>query len=319
MPPRPGAPGQGPPAAIAEARDSWTGIPARTFRSRIETTSMVQLYSASLRAPLTLLPPRLGRFASIIVLLSISVGCTSDAPPTFSNPVAVSSSAASLLNLSFGAGPLYSGLPVQAEARLAQMPKVAVTVRLTSNDPDATVPATLAFPAGSTAQPFTITTRGSGTVKTITLSGVIADGDVTVERRDFQLTLTPAPFGLSSLTAPYENFGAGSSMFLTARLGAAAPAGGAAMTLSTADPNLLFNGRNPLTVTIPQNQTSTTIILSSTNIAAPHDAVITGTSGGQTRTLTLHLTPNFVFISVTDPARHPGVLSSRYDPPDDVL
>jgi hypothetical protein len=156
-------------------------------------------------------------------------------------------------------------------------------VGLTSgNQTVATVPASVVVPAGSASATFAISTAGV-TTSTIVTIGATAGG-VT---RNADLTVLPAAntaVSLSSLTVSPTAVQGGASVTGTATLTAPAPAGGALVTLSSANTAV---ATLPTGITVPAGSTSATFTITTIAASASTPVTISATFGGTTRTTVL--------------------------------
>jgi hypothetical protein len=175
-------------------------------------------------------------------------------------------------------------------ARLtAAAPSGGAVVTLSSNNTNAaTVPSSVTIPAGSTSATFTITSRAVTTATSVTVSGVY--GGVT---RTGTLTVNvpgaPATATLSSLSiSPTSVTGGSANAQGTATLSAAAPSGGTVVTLSSNNSNA---ATVPASITIAAGATSGTFTVTSRTVTTSASVIISGASGGVTRTGTLTVNP----------------------------
>jgi len=167
----------------------------------------------------------------------------------------------------------------------AAAPTGGVQVTLSSANPAAaSVPATVTVAAGASAKTFTITTSA---VTSTTVVGLTASyAGVT---KSAAITVTPAPApppaALSALTLTPSTVVRGGASTGRVTLTAAAPAGGATVTLSSAKPSV---ATVPLTVTVPAGQTTATFTVSSSTSTNKNTSVtISATWTGVTKTATL--------------------------------
>jgi len=94
--------------------------------------------------------------------------------------------------------------------------------------------------------------------------------------------------GISSLAVSPSTVAGGTSSTGTATLSAAAPAGGATVTLASSNPAVVGV---PASVTVPAGAASTSFAITTTTVAASTALSISGTFGGVTRTAVLTVTP----------------------------
>ena len=103
----------------------------------------------------------------------------------------------------------------------------------------------------------------------------------------------PPPVSLASLDVSPPSVTGGGTATGTATLSAAAPAGGAQVSLSSDNPSVTV----PASVTVAQGETSATFSVTTSTVAQTTSATITGSFGGATRTASLTVTPAAAVIS----------------------
>jgi len=168
----------------------------------------------------------------------------------------------------------------------APAPAGGATVRLSSSNGAASVPSSVTVAAGATSGSFTVSTTAVAASTTITIS--VSYGGAT---RSASLTLNPAPPPpptLSSLTLnPTSVVGGLQSSTGTVTLSAPAPAGGAAVRLSSS------NGAAsvPSSVFVPAGATRATFTVNTSIVLVPTSSTISASYNGTTRTasLSVHL------------------------------
>ncbi len=155
-------------------------------------------------------------------------------------------------------------------------------VSLTSNNPAATVPASVTVPSGSTSATFTVNTN---TVAITTPVSISASYSGTGQSG----TLTVSPQSVSSLIlAPSSGVG-GTSSTATVTLAAPAPAGGAVVTLSSSN---TAAAQVPVSVTVAANAAAATFTVTTTPVAADTPVTISATYGNtQTASFTVIAPP----------------------------
>ena len=158
----------------------------------------------------------------------------------------------------------------------------AVVALASSNTAAATVPGGVTVPAGSTTATFAVATSAVTTPTTVTISAT--GGGAT---RSAQLTVTPAAT-LTSLSVQPTNIPGGSTASGTVTLSAPAPAGGAVVTLSSAN---TAAATVPASVTVPSTSTTATFPVTAKAVTTSTTVTITATLGGATRTATLTVNP----------------------------
>src|SRR6266481_3440572 len=165
-------------------------------------------------------------------------------------------------------------------------PAGGAQVVLASNNGVASVPSSVAVPAGATSATFVVSTSAVAASTTVAISA--AYGGVT---RSASLTVTPAPPPaptLSSLTLnPTSVIGGVQSSTGTVTLSGPAPAGGAQVALSS------NNGAAsvPSSVAVPAGATSATFTANTSPVTASTSVTISAAYAGVTRAASLTVTP----------------------------
>lgn len=144
----------------------------------------------------------------------------------------------------------------------------AVVTLASSNTGAAQVPATVTVSAGSTSTTFTVTTSAVGTTTTSSISATYGT--------TASATLTVNAVQLSSLSLSPTSVVGGNNSTGTVRLSAAAPTGGAVVTLSSSN---TVAATVPASVTVPAGSTSATFTVTTLGVAASTSSTITGTLG----------------------------------------
>ncbi|HKB10154.1 MAG TPA: hypothetical protein VKD69_05860, partial [Vicinamibacterales bacterium] len=251
-------------------------------------------------------------FSQLPPSVTVFTGSTS-ASFAFVTSTSVPATTAVSLSAAYGASAASLGLTVSPAA--ASMPPLvnvtlspaAVTggssstgtVTLQSAAPGGGAAVQLFSSSGAAAVPASVTVQGGATSATfpITTTSVTADTAVTITgllRLSAATSLTVKASGVAtgpSLSAialnPASVIG-GSSSQGTATLTAAAPAGGAVVTLSSSDTAV---ATVPASVTVAAGATSATFSVATTAVTTAMAATISGAFGGATRTASLNVTP----------------------------
>ena len=195
---------------------------------------------------------------------------------------------ASLTSVAVSPSSVVGGSNAQGTVTLtAAAPTGGASVTLSSSSNAATVPGTVTVPAGSTSATFPVTTSSVTTSTPVTLSGVYAG--VT---RSASLTVTPpapppAPASLSSVAVSPSSVVGGSNAQGTVTLTAAAPTGGASVTLSSSSNAATVPG----TVTVPAGSTSATFPVTTSSVTTSTPVTLSGVYAGVTRSASLTVTP----------------------------
>jgi Beta-propeller repeat len=163
-------------------------------------------------------------------------------------------------------------------------PAGGVVVTLASSNINAaTVPAAVTVPANATTATFAIATKVVIAVKAVTIkatsSGVI---------KKATLTVNPPAAGLADVSVNPAAVTGGANSTGTVTLGAAAPAGGAVVTLAS---NNLNAATVPAAVTVPANATTATFPIATNAVTAVTAVTITATYNGVAKTATLTVNP----------------------------
>ena len=159
---------------------------------------------------------------------------------------------------------------------------------LTSSNPSvASVPASVRVPAGGSSATFTVTTH-SVAVSTPVWVTVWSEGngDHPILWVDPGAPGPPGAVTLSSLALNPSSVSGGSPSQGTVTLSGAAPAGGAAVTVSSGGSAASV----PTTVTVPAGATTASFAITTSSVTSSTPVTITASFGGATRTATLTVT-----------------------------
>ena len=162
-------------------------------------------------------------------------------------------------------------------------PAGGIGVSLSSNLPgSASVPASVTVPAGATSATFPVTTFPVDNT-TVTLTATL--GSTTLFAA---LSITSAPsVTVTSLTLSPTSVTGGASSTGTVTLSAAAPSGGAVVSLSDNS----AAASEPASVTVPAGSTSQTFTVTTSAVSSPTAVTISGSFGGGTARGTLTVNP----------------------------
>ena len=213
-------------------------------------------------------------FTATLIAALFTVQCSSSGSPT-----AATNGRSDVASVTLNTSSLAAGSTAQGTVTLAAAaPASGATVTLTSsNAAVATVPASIAIAAGSTSAAFTVTAVAAGTATiTATFNGTSGQSAA--------LTVTRGA-ALSSIALSAPAVVGGSTVNATATLTAAAPAGGAVVSLSSADPVTV-----PPSVTVPAGATTTAFTILTRAVGGTIAATITGSYGGASASATLSVT-----------------------------
>ncbi len=219
-------------------------------------------------------------FAALAAMLVI--GATTIQCGGSGSPAAPSNGSPAVSGVTLSAAVLHEGGTAQATVSLtASAPAGGVTVALsTSNAAVATVPTPVLVPAGSSSAMFGVTALSAGTAMiTASLNGSTG--------RSPMLTVTAGEaVVLRSISLSAASVVGGEFVTGTATLSAAAPAGGAVVSLAGSDPIHV-----PESVTVPAGSTSATFMVMSRLVGGTMPAEVTGSYGGASASVTLAVTP----------------------------
>lgn len=162
-------------------------------------------------------------------------------------------------------------------------PDGGITVKITSNNGAATVPATVTVPAGVSSTTFPITTKPVTTLTVTNLTAML--NGVTVLAT---LSIRP-PAALSTIVITPANVVGGTvNATGTITLSDVAPAGGGPVTLASNKPTA---ATVPATVVVPEGSTSTTFTITSKVVTVSTPVTVTGKYLTVTKTATVTVDP----------------------------
>ncbi|MEO8265678.1 MAG: hypothetical protein ABI706_09240 [Ilumatobacteraceae bacterium] len=163
-------------------------------------------------------------------------------------------------------------------------PAGGIAVGLSSSLPgSASVPASVAVPAGATSAAFTVTTFPVDNT-TVSLAATL---DSTTLFAALSITKAAPSVTLTSLTLSPITVVGGASSTGTVRLSAAAPTGGAVVSLSDNS----AAASEPVSVTVPAGSTSRTFTVTTSAVSSQTAVGISGSFGGGTASATLTVNP----------------------------
>ena len=179
----------------------------------------------------------------------------------------------------------------------ARAPAGGVTVMLSSTDAAvAAVPANVTVAAGATSASFSISTSARTSNTSVRILATLDDAT----RNATLFVYVPTTFlGISLPTTTGGTPWAGG----TVHLSAPAPAGGAAVELSSSDPAI---ATVPGSVTVQAGAWYASFRISTISVAAPTSVTISGAYGGVTRSAQLTLTPPSLYSLSLSPTSVPG-------------
>lgn len=210
-----------------------------------------------------------------------------------------------LVALTFRSTSIQGGSVATGTATLSgPAPDGGLTVSLNSGSPDATVPATVTIPAGSTSAQFQVQTRETAA---IVLADISANA-VGSSPQTTQLTIQPPVISVSGLSVNPSSVQGGQSAVAVVTLSHPAPAGGMAVNLSSNHPQAqvipslsVAPGATTAEISIRTNTTGT-----SSAVEAMLSAVVGSTPARSTKLTIRPIQVNVSGVSLTSPAVQSG-------------
>ena len=162
-------------------------------------------------------------------------------------------------------------------------PSGGVVVSLASGSSSASVPGSVTVTAGATTASFTVTTTSVTTTTTAVITATLGSSSMQAS-----LTISPqATATLSSLTLNPTRVSGGNNSTGTVTLTAAAPSGGAVVTLSSRNTSVVTV---PSSVTVEAGTTSASFTVSTQRVSSNTNVIISATYAGTTKNKTLTVT-----------------------------
>ena len=223
--------------------------------------------------------------AQSLVTISVSGGGVTRSAPLTLYPALPALTALTVNPTSVAGGATATGSVGLASAA----PAGGVAVNLGSNLPlTASVPASVTVPAGATSANFTVTTFPSALTSvqlSAALNNLFQFAAITVGPSP-----PPPPTGptLSALSLSPTSVTGGSASTGSVTLSAAAPGGGAAVSLSGNSGATTV----PASVTVPAGASSANFTVTTTSVTASTSATVSAVFGGVTRTAALTVNPS---------------------------
>jgi hypothetical protein len=214
----------------------------------------------------------------VVVAALVSSQCTGSSSPTAATTTATTPAVSSV---TLTATSLAIGASGQGTVTItAAAPTGGTSVSLSSSNPAvASVQTPVVVAAGSTTAAFTVTAIAAGTV---TISASFNGGS----RQSPTLIVTAgAPVTLSSISLSMASVVGGNPVIGTVTLSAAAPAGGAMVSLSGGDPVTV-----PATVTVPTGSASATFTISTRAVGGTIVGTVSASYGGSSASAMLSVT-----------------------------
>ncbi|HVR40567.1 MAG TPA: discoidin domain-containing protein, partial [Thermoanaerobaculia bacterium] len=189
---------------------------------------------------------------------------------------------ATILSLALAPQTITGSSTAAGTIRLSAPASAAVAIRVTSSSTSATVPAYVLVPSGASAEQFNITTTSpaSDTTATIVASAGASSQNAT-------LTILSTNASLTNITIDSPSLEGGQLTNAHVILGAAAPASGAVVMLTSSDTSLVSV---PASVTVQPGATQATFTIITQRVGANSSASISGFYGASAAA-TILLTP----------------------------
>jgi hypothetical protein len=206
---------------------------------------------------------------------------TAPPPSPNPNPTPTPSPTVTLSSLALNPASVTSGASAQGTVTLsAAAPSGGAVVTLSSSQPSvATVPSSVTIAAGSTTATFTVTTAAVSSTAATNIGALY--GGVT---KIATLNVSPkAVVTLTSLSVTPASVQGGTQCQGRATLSAAAPAGGATVTLSSSGSAATI----PANVTVPAGSTSAAFAIGTTTVSSATTVNIAGAYAGATLSASL--------------------------------
>ena len=203
---------------------------------------------------------------------------------TASIALTVPAPVAALSGLSCGASSLASNASTTCTVTLSAAASSAIAVSLSDNSSVLTVPASVTVASGATTASFT---AAAGTVSSAATVTVTASYNGVSKTASIALT-APAPVAaLSALSCGASSLTSGASTTCTASLTAAAPTGGATVTVSSNSSMLTV----PASVTVAAGATSASFNAAAGTCNSTSAATVTAAAAGVSKTASITVQP----------------------------
>jgi LmbE family N-acetylglucosaminyl deacetylase len=293
---------QGPTASAPFQNDQY-GQPYAAFITDAQTTNLaVTAFDVNGQTPryswttdsgrisgngstVTFNPPVVG--TSSLVRATVTVSDASGASvqnSTFVNVTPSNSSGTTISSITLNPTSVASGSTATGTVVLGRSPTNGAIINLTSSNPAiASVPQTVVVAPGANKATFTVSTVYVSTTTTVNITATLG-----TSTRNATLTVLQPSVILSSLTANPPTVGGGNPSTGTVTLNAAAPTGGAVITLSS---NLTTVATIPTTVTVPAGATSAAFPITTQAVTFPSSVTLSANYVGGTLTTSLRVAP----------------------------
>lgn len=174
-------------------------------------------------------------------------------------------------------------------------PEGGIAFSLSSNSPDAAVPAKVTIPAGSDSTEFTVQTAAATSPATAIITANVGSALSASAKLNVATGLAVQSVNLSAISVV-----GGTNAYATVSLNVAAPSGGLLVSLSTTDSTL---ATAPATVTIPEGQTSAVVAITTYPVTVAADVSVFATYSAGSGTAPLTISPGL-----------PGITYRALDP-----
>ena len=178
-------------------------------------------------------------------------------------------------------------------------PSGGVTVLLKSSLAGVKVPASVKIPSGQSSASFTVTTIGTASEKSSTITATWGSTSVTT-------TVTLLPPTLTAVTLSPASVTGGTSSTGTVTLSGAAPTGGISLKLTSRSAAATV----PASITVPAGKTSATFMVKTTAVASDTGTSISASLNGTSQSATLKILAPVLSSLVLKPASVIGGSSS---------
>jgi hypothetical protein len=210
--------------------------------------------------------------ATAVTISGTSGGATQSASLTVLPPV--------ISSLGISPASVTGGNPSSGTVTLnGPAPAGGAQVALSSNNPAASVPASVTVAAGATSATFNITTSAVTALTSVSISASYGGSQ--------SASLTVVPPSVSTLSLSQSSVTGGTAVTGTVTLDGSAPTGGAQVTLSSSNAAASV----PASVTIAAGATSATFNITTTAVAASASGSISASYGGRTQSVSLTVLP----------------------------
>ena len=186
--------------------------------------------------------------------------------------------------LTFNPSPVVGGNPASGTVTLSQPAPIGGALVTLSATGVASVPPNITVPVGATSAVFTLTTALPAVSTAANVSACFGGHCVT---NTLFITAPPTAVRVASLTVTPASVTSGTSASATVTLSAAAPAGGATVTLSSSSAAATV----PPSVTVPAGSSTATFTVTTQTVTTSTALTISASLGGVTVTASLAVTP----------------------------